>query len=240
MRTGLLFKFIIAIFFSVAITACGLVRFEKREEWRNRAEAACMRQNLVPQTEFMQVSKPVGRGACGMNTPFKVFAFSQGHVRMKTTQTLNCMLIPAIEAWIRDTVQPAAQIYYNSRVVEMRAGSYSCRGRNNRRGAKLSEHSFGNAFDVHTFTLENGEVITVKGGWAGTDQERQFLREIFVGSCNYFTTVLGPGSDRYHWDHFHLDLARHDANWSRRYCRPVIKFEPRIPPRNTSMSPPPS
>ena len=43
-----------------------------------------------------------------------------------------------------------------------------------------------------------------------------------------FKTVLGPGSDGYHEDHFHLDLARHDAT-GRAYCRPIIKDSPAPP-----------
>jgi hypothetical protein len=31
------------------------------------------------------------------------------------------------------------------------------------------------------------------------------------GACSVFTTVLGPAYDANHRDHFHLDLARHNA-----------------------------
>jgi hypothetical protein len=42
--------------------------------------------------------------------------------------------------------------------------------------------------------------------------------------------VLGPGSDGYHEDHFHLDLARHDAAGDRAYCRPLPQKVPNGPP----------
>lgn len=231
MRTGYI-KFALVISVGIILTACGLMRFEKREPWRSKAEAVCLKRKLVTISQDMKSAPAMNAGTCGMDYPFKIMAFANGSVRMKTQQTLACPIIPAIEAWIAEVVQPSADIYFGSKIVEMYTGSYSCRGRNNKRGAKLSEHSFGNAFDVLSFTLETGQVITVKKGWVGTETERSFLREIFVGSCNYFTTVLGPGSDAYHNDHFHLDLARHDSQWSRRYCRPVLKFAPQIPYRS--------
>jgi hypothetical protein len=51
---------------------------------------------------------------------------------------------------------------------------------------------------------------------------------VFVGACRHFSTVLGPGADMFHYDHFHMDLARHDARGTRRVCRPVLKFTPRL------------
>ena len=227
MRKNVL-KFVLIAAIGLGITACGFYRYEKRAPWRSRAEAVCMQRKLVQETDDMTRKRPINNGACGMDTPFEVLAFSGGTVRMKTQQTLACPIIPAIEAWIAEVVQPAASLYYGTRVVEMYTGSYSCRGRNNQRGAKLSEHSFGNAFDVLSFTFENGQTVTVKNGWVRSDAERNFLREVFVASCTYFTTVLGPGSDAYHADHFHLDLARHDQNWTSHYCRPVLKYTPSL------------
>jgi hypothetical protein len=32
----------------------------------------------------------------------------------------------------------------------------------------------------------------------------------------------------FHFDHFHMDLARHDVRGTRRVCRPVLKFTPRL------------
>ena len=113
-------------------------------------------------------------------------------------------------------------------VAEINAGSYSCRGRNNQAGAKLSEHSFGNALDIMSFTLADGHVITVKGGWRGTEAEQAFLREVFVGACARFSTVLAPGSNVFHYDHIHVDLAMHDPRGLKRICKPLLKFESQL------------
>ena len=65
-------------------------------------------------------------------------------------------------------------------------------------------------------------------GWRGAPEEQEFLREVFVGACRYFNTVLGPGADMFHHDHFHLDLARHDPRGQRHVCKPILKFTPRL------------
>ena len=70
--------------------------------------------------------------------------------------------------------------------------------------------------------------------------ERAFLRETHAGACKYFRTVLGPGSDRHHENHLHLDLAMHGktSRGLRHYCRPKIRnIAP--PPRQDNLPDPP-
>ena len=95
--------------------------------------------------------------------------------------------------------------------------SYVCRTRNSQNGAKLSEHAKGSAIDVGRFTLADGTVIEV--GFPGKKESRrkQFLKALRDTGCTYFTTVLGPGSDGYHKDHFHFDMAQRRRGY--RYCR---------------------
>ena len=142
--------------------------------------------------------------------------------------TLACPIIPRIDTWLDEVVKPAAMLYFGVPVVDIKAGSYSCRPRNNQRGAKISEHAFGNAMDVMGFVLADGREIIVVKGWRGEPAEQEFLREVFVGACRYFTTVLGPGADPFHYDHIHIDLARHDPRGERGICKPILKFAPRL------------
>jgi hypothetical protein len=177
----------------------------------------------------MSRTSPIdGPGTCGISYPYRVAAFAGGTVGLTRQATLGCPIIPKIETWLEDTVQPAAALYFGQPVVEMKSGSYNCRPRNNQRGARLSEHSFGNAIDVSSFVLADGREVTVLRGWRGAVEEQEFLREVFTGACRHFTTVLGPGADMFHFDHFHMDLARHDARGQRRVCKPVLKFTPRL------------
>lgn len=218
---------LLLIFFG--LSACGLFRFEKREAWRDEAENACLSQKLVQSSAYMSTSSAIdGPGTCGMNYPYKITAFGNGGVALPQKATLACPIIPNIEAWLREVVQPAAALYLNASVVELKAGSYACRSRNHQRGAKLSEHSFGNALDIMGFRLSDGRDLSVLRGWNGAPMDQEFMREVFVGACEYFATVLAPGSDMFHYNHIHIDLARHDPRGKRRICKPVIKFSPRL------------
>ena len=144
--------------------------------------------------------------------------------------TLTCAMVPALEGWMNDKVQTAAAAVYGQAVVEMHTlGSYSCRRMNNGTGTSMiSEHAFADALDVSGFTLADGREVMVRSGWRGPVEDQEFLRSVFVGSCDIFHTVLGPGSDGHHEDHFHLDLMRHASG--HHICRPVIKFAPRTAP----------
>ncbi|GJE25583.1 extensin-like domain-containing protein [Methylobacterium organophilum] len=217
--------------FGAGLTGCAINRFEQREPWRDQAEQMCLSRKLVQPTAYVAPGKEIdGPGPCGMLQPFRITRLGDGTVALKQRMTLGCPAVAETEAWLADTIQPAANLYFGQPVVEMNAGTYACRGRNNQVGAKLSEHSFGNAVDVMSFTLADGHVITVKGGWRGTEAEQAFLREVFVGACARFSTVLGPGSNVFHYDHIHVDLARHDPRGTRRICKPLLKFEPQVGP----------
>lgn len=236
MRRGLVAFFALSLV-GLGLTGCGLFRFEQREPWRAQAEEACLSQRLVQPSAYMALSSKIdGPGVCGMDHPFKVAAFNNGSVGLKSKVTLACPIIPRIDTWIDEIVKPAATLYFGVPVVDLKAGSYSCRPRNNQRGAKVSEHAFGNALDVMAFILADGREIAVAKGWKGDPVEQEFLREVFVGACRYFNTVLGPGSDAFHYDHVHIDLARHDPRGTRRICKPVLKFVARIDPERSRLA----
>lgn len=233
MRHGLVAFFALSLV-GLGLTGCGMFRFEQREPWRAEAEQACLSQRLVQPSAYMaQSSRIDGPGACGMDHPFKISAFANGEVGLRSRVTLACPIIPRIDQWLDEIVRPAAMMYFGTKLVDLKAGSYSCRPRNSQRGAKLSEHSFGNALDVMGFALADGRVVSVVKGWRGNPAEQEFLREVFVGACRNFTTVLGPGSDSFHYDHLHIDLARHDPRGYRRVCKPYIRFTPRIDPEKS-------
>jgi hypothetical protein len=132
-----------------------------------------------------------------------------GPVAVKPVATLACPIVSALDRWLADSVQPAAQRWFGARVVEIKQiSAYSCRGMNGNPSAHISEHAFGNALDIAAFTLADGRRITVKDGWKGMPEEQGFLRDVQAAACQQFTTVLAPGSNVYHYDHIHVDLMR--------------------------------
>lgn len=205
--------------------AFNFIGFERRAEWREQAERACMVRK--PETYFIRKASSInGKGVCGLEYPLKVQALQGGTIGIGPDATLGCPITSALETWMRYSVQPASFAYFGMPVVEIRQiSAYSCRTRNNKKGAELSEHAFGNALDIAGFKLANGRVVTIKSGWRGSSDERQFLHEIFSSACKTFKTVLGPGVAN-HSDHFHVDLARHGKSGTYTYCKPTPRVTP--------------
>lgn len=197
----------------------GLFEFgPSRDAWRDQAELACLKSGALPQVALVQQASVTTRGVCGMERPLKVSAVERGEISIQPAATLACPVVLAINDWM-EQVQGVAYAHFGVPVVEIKnLASYGCRTMNNQPGASISEHSFGNALDVAAFRFADGREITVKGGWKGAPEEQRFLREVFAAACQRFSTVLGPGSDRFHYDHFHLDLARRASG--RTYCNP--------------------
>ncbi|MGL4439580.1 MAG: extensin family protein [Bosea sp. (in: a-proteobacteria)] len=215
------------------VGSCGRGQREQRAAWRDEAEAACLAKGEVRTSSYVSLrGSPIqGPGTCGMEKPLRVNAFAGGQVGVTSAQTLSCPIVATTDRFLEKVVQPAAMGVLGTQVIEMKAGSYSCRSMNNGSGtSRRSEHAFGNALDIFSFRTSDGREITVRHGWNGSPQEQDFLREVFVGACEHYKTVLGPGADMFHYDHFHVDLARH--NGGRAICRPIIKFTPRrdLPP----------
>jgi hypothetical protein len=193
----------------------------KHEPWRATEEQACVSSGTVRQTQFIRSRSALGGPSeCGAESPYEMSAAGGGRVSMKPAALLRCPMIPQIEKWVAEVVEPAARRYYGQPLAELTvAASYSCRPMNHVSGAQLSEHGYANAIDISKFIMANGEVITVKGGWYGNDRDRAFLRAVHDGACQDFTTVLGPEFNAAHKDHFHLDVARHGRQGLKGYCK---------------------
>jgi hypothetical protein len=143
-------------------------------------------------------------GSCRVDHPVQITSLA-GNVQMKPAATLSCEMAATFAEWTRNELQPAARWRYFSGVGTINQGSsYSCR---RIAGTSTpSQHSRGNALDVRSFTLRNGRDIDVaKPGWFSF-RERGLLNNVRSGGCNYFSTVLGPGYNAAHADHFHFDI----------------------------------
>lgn len=216
----------------------------RRPAWRTQAENACLAQHLIHLSAYVQPEREIdGPGICGLTQPFEVTALLDGEVTFNGAYTLDCPMIAALNNWLRDVVEPEAQARFNARVVEiMSMGSYSCRGINGMAGARLSEHAFGNAIDIGGFRLADGRIISIVHDWTRGDEAAQaFLRNIHGGACGYFTTVLGPGYNIFHYNHFHVDLAMHGntSTGPRRVCRPTPQLAPPASAPDGLPEPPP-
>lgn len=237
MRPSRIASGLLSLLVAAALAGCGFFDYEEREAWRAQEEAACFARGLVKLGPMIQPGNAIqGKGICGVDRPLRVKALEDGTISLgDRALPLSCPMTAALERWVAESVMPAALARYGQPVVEIKNfGTYNCRGRNNVVGARLSEHAFANAFDFAGVVLANGYSVTVKKGWRGNPVDRAFLREVTRGACGPFTTVLGPGADRSHDDHLHLDLAHHNNAGTYRYCKPL----PEVPPRGAPMFPP--
>ena len=211
---------------SITLSGCSIFQRPQRPAWREQAEKACFAEKRVAMSPYVQLAKSIdGPGICGLTMPLKVTALANGTVALSSTQTIGCPMAAALDRWLAESVQPVAMARFGQPVVQIKSmGTYSCRPMNNQSGSRLSEHGFGNAMDVGGFVLQDGREITIVKGWTrGDDQEKAFLREVHAGACGIFTTVLSPGSNSFHYNHIHLDLAMHGntSTGPRRYCKPT-------------------
>ncbi|WP_244395910.1 extensin family protein [Beijerinckia indica] len=217
---------------------CSNFQRPQRAAWRGQAERACLSQNLVRQSAYIQRVRAIdGPGACGLDYPLKISALQNGTVAFNTTYTVDCPMIATLDAWLGEVVQPLAKASFGVPVTGIDGmGAYSCRGMNNQYGAQISEHAFGNAIDIGGFHLADGRMISVQRDWTrGDDATRAFLIGVQAGACARFTTVLAPGSNIFHYNHIHLDLAMHGntSTGPRRICKPApTLIQPQTTPKD--------
>ncbi|WP_210201902.1 extensin family protein [Methylopila sp. Yamaguchi] len=157
------------------------------------------------------ISKPLppilGPMSCGAPLPVELSGVrlkDGSTVAIKPAAILRCETARAVTAYVRDDLAPAAE-KAGPKLTEVRtASSFVCRGRNNRRNAKMSEHGLANAVDVSGFRFADGQERDVYD----ETLPAPFAAAVRGSACARFMTVLGPGSDGFHEDHLHLDLRK--------------------------------
>ncbi len=142
-----------------------------------------------------------------------------GTVSAPAKPTLACAFARQFATWVRDVAAPLTLAYMGSRLTAIDTGpGFVCRNRYDKPGEKVSEHARGDAIDVAAFALENGVKLTVKDSSASARIEGVLLKTFRATGCGYFTTILGPGSNDAHKEHFHFDMGQHGASANYRIC----------------------
>jgi hypothetical protein len=170
-------------------------------------EARCQTKLAEAGIVFKRLDETVSDGECGIDHPLKVTSVAGG-ISLSPPGLLNCAATLALSDWVVKSVIPDVKKTFHSELKSLRIyATYVCRTRNSLTGAKLSEHALGNAVDVGKFILADGRTVEVRKPPLMAIGEKRFLGSVREAACGTFKTVLGPGSDKYHSDHFHLDLA---------------------------------
>ncbi|KJC46503.1 extensin family protein [Bradyrhizobium sp. LTSP857] len=181
-----------------------------------------------------------GPGGCGGEDLVRLEAIvlpDKRKVAVKPAAVLRCTMASAIADWVRSDMVPLAASLGSTINDLDNFDSFECRGRNRIVGAMLSEHGKANALDVRAIKLANGQSIGLTDRTMSRDVRERVLHSV----CSRFSTVLGPGSDWYHEDHIHLDLAQRRNDY--RICQwnvwdPLPQVAPLLPAERPEEAPP--
>jgi hypothetical protein len=175
-----------------------------------------------------------GPGECSVEDAVRleaVWLVDKTRVAVTPPAIIRCTFAEAIVHWVREDVASAVRSLGSALRSIDNYAAYECRGRNRIIGAKLSEHGKANAIDIRSLKLANGTVVELTDPHVAKDL-RERLRK---NACARFTTVLGPGSDGYHEDHVHVDLA--ERTGGHRMCQWDVR-EPGEEPEQVPLPPP--
>ncbi len=158
-----------------------------------------------------------GRYTCG-SAQAVVYQKGPTGLRFTPAPIVTCTLALALARFER-LLQEEAQRHVGSEVKSVRQmGTYVCR-RMAQYPDWVSEHSYGNAIDLESFTLANGRSVSVLRHYEPERDEPErpegrFLRAVARRAWDerVFSVVLTPRFDRLHRNHFHFDMARYRAD----------------------------
>lgn len=185
------------------------------------AQNNCTAQLNALRVTFTPATPPLAQGQkCAVDyaVRMKSITHDDGAVtQLRDEPLLSCRAAVAIAQFTRDVIAPLAyrQFAYMPTAISTGPG-FECRSRNRVAGAKISAHGAGLAIDVMTMSIgkRNVSIETPNG-----DAEKQFLSAVRKAACGWFTTVLGPGSDPAHANHFHFDIEKRGRFGDSRLCQ---------------------
>lgn len=156
---------------------------------------------------------------CGVEQAITYKRGPQG-VRYNVSPVVSCGMALGL-ARLETVLNEEAQRYFGQKVSRIeQGGTYNCRRM--ARFDLVSEHSYANAIDLRSFTLQNGRKLTVLNGFGKTTLPPKRAESLFLRAVanrlydeGAFSVVLTPFFDSLHRDHLHLDQARYRIDGSR-------------------------
>jgi hypothetical protein len=179
----------------------------------NSAHVACL--DRLSKLGLRFEKRPsVQEGRCSVENPVLLSSLSNG-VEIDPASLMACPVAESLARWVSEAVAPEAERQFQSAPTKLLIGtSYQCRDQRN--GAKLSEHALGNGVDVMGFEFAKRPPLPI-ASQSENSPEAKFQSAIQKAACAIFNTVLSPGSDAAHGDHLHLDLRARKGDY--RICQ---------------------
>jgi len=188
---------------------------------RRSNDPACLAELKTSGADFEPVAQPTGLQTCVVVQPvqLKSVLINGVVVQLPDRPVLNCVFAKQLVSWLQELGGPIATAKEGSVLSAFYTGpGYQCRGRNGDSSAKISEHGFGNAVDIERLKFADGQVFLVHDALDPTSAAFETLKAIRASACTRFTTVLGPGSNAAHREHFHFDLGTHGKTGTYKIC----------------------
>ena len=166
---------------------------------------------------------PASEPACVIDQPVRLrsLRLSAEPVRDVTFPdgpVVACRFAERFGHWVGDlaAVLVRGQLGTELKAVPTGVG-FECRKRNRAASGNLSAHALGLAVDVVGFELASGGRLFVTE--SQDSPKVTLLSALRRASCGWFTTILGPGTDAMHADHWHLDIQQHGSSENYRICQ---------------------
>ncbi len=185
------------------------------------ADPTCLATLKVKGVDFESVPQPQGLPACIVVQPVKLKSIQMDGFVLKLPDqpTFNCVFALRFASWLQESGGPLAAVKEGSSLTQLNTGpGYQCRGRNGDISAKISEHGFGNAVDIERMKFADGKMFLVHDALDATTEAYETLKALRASACTTFSTVLGPGANDAHREHFHFDLAVRGKSGTFKIC----------------------
>lgn len=183
--------------------------------------STCVQSLRTAKVQFDVVPASFGEAACPLADPIRLHAVetSSGTVTFPEGPVFSCRFAQKFSQWVSDTGAAVVLAQTSKRLQKMATGpGYQCRRRNGDSSAKMSEHAAGDAVDITSMTLDGGTTIQMAEAINPAATNYPVLRALRTTACGYFTTVLGPGANEAHREHYHFDLGVHGKSGNYRIC----------------------
>jgi hypothetical protein len=181
----------------------------------------CERSLRDSKVTFDKVAASFGNVNCPVEDPVRLHSVNtpSGIVKLPEGPVFNCRFARQFASWISDTGSAVVLAQMSKRLEKVATGpGYDCRHRNGDSSGKMSEHAAGDAVDITNMTMADGTTIRMADASNPNSPSYTVLRALRTTACGYFTTVLGPGSNEAHKEHYHLDLGVHGKSGNYRIC----------------------
>ena len=159
------------------------------------------------------------RPTCGVEQAV-VYRAGPAKIRYNSQPLLSCGMALGLARFEQALAEEGPR-QLGQRITHIeQGGTYNCRKM--ARFALVSEHSYANAIDIKSVTLENGKKLAVLSTFGKLDApptrpEARFWRVVTrrMYDEGAFSVVITPFFDTLHRDHIHLDQARYRVDGSR-------------------------